>query len=73
MSKQINNTCARCGHVFNISEARRLTDKRFGQGIYDDYFEDNDVCKDCAFEDLSAAAATAEELEELMGDSDDDD
>lgn len=64
--------CKFCGAEFSPSSARRYLGHRFYAGIYNEYYEDGDVCLDCALEEIGADWATGQELMELMGDSWDD-
>ena len=65
-------TCVRCGCEFNVSSARRSIGRRFYAGAYDDNFPDEDVCTDCATEELDGAVSTWNEMRNLPGDWDDD-
>ena len=62
-------TCCFCGKEFDPSYARRSMGKRFGAGIYNEYFPEGDVCENCAFEQIGTDYAEGAEIAELMGDS----
>ena len=53
--------CSRCGCTFNLSDAKRVIGRRFGAGTYDDFYSD-DVCEDCALEELSCAYNVGEDV-----------
>lgn len=61
--------CVHCGKEFDLSTVRRIMGKRYGAGIYNDYYPNGDVCEDCATEVIGADYATGQEVMELMGDS----
>ena len=65
--------CCRCGCEFDVSEARRIIGRRYGAGVYNEYYPNGDVCEHCALPELGAAWATGEEVINLMGPSWDDD
>ena len=59
--------CSRCGEDFDLGSARRSIGRRYGAGTYDDYYDDGDVCADCAIEEISCDVATGKEIMDLMG------
>ena len=59
--------CVECGCEFDISSARRIIGGKYGAGIYNEYFPDNDICADCASLELRSDIAAGLELQELMG------
>lgn len=65
--------CSRCGDEFDLSSAKRSLGRSYYAGVYDDYYPDGDVCKECAIEEISADYATGAEIIELMGTGWDDD
>ena len=62
-----------CGCEFDVSEARRSIGQKYGAGVYNDYYPDGDVCRECAIEEISCDYATGAEIMELMGTSWEDD
>ena len=60
--------CVRCGCEFDVSRARRVTSARYGAGIYNDIYPDEDVCEECACEELCEAYSAGGEVFKLMGD-----
>ena len=65
--------CERCGAIFDKSSAKRTIGHTYGAGTYDDYYPNEDVCVDCAIEEISADYATGAEIIDLMGTGWDDD
>lgn len=61
--------CTRCEDEFDLSSAKRSLGRSYYAGVYDDYYPDGDVCKECAIEEISADYATGAETSELMGTS----
>lgn len=62
--------CAWCGREFDVSTARRSCGRKYGAGMYDDYYPDGDVCERCANEVMSADFATGAAMKEYMDDDD---
>lgn len=62
--------CSRCGKEFNLSTARRMIGRIYGAGMYDDTFEDGDVCGDCADIEIGSDIAEYEDMRPWI-DSDD--
>ena len=60
-------TCSRCGRSFDLSSAKRSIGRWYGAGSYDDYYPEEDVCKDCAVEEVGADYATGQDIINLMG------
>lgn len=60
-------TCYRCGNSFSVSSARRIIDREFGSGTYDDDYPDHDVCDDCAWSELQGYADDGQDTIDLMG------
>lgn len=58
--------CSRCKCEFNLGDTKRMIGRRFGSGVYDDYYPNEDVCEDCALEEISADYETGEDNIELM-------
>lgn len=65
--------CVRCGREFDVSYARRSIGRRYGAGLYNDYYPEGNVCEDCATEEISADYNAGAEIIELMGTGWDDD
>ena len=57
--------CTECGNIFDLTSAKMNIDEQFGDGVYDDYYPDGDVCEDCAYETIGADSATGAEIMEL--------
>ena len=58
--------CSRCGEEFDLTYAKKSMGRMYGAGVYDDYYPEEDVCRSCALEEISADYATGAELMELM-------
>ena len=65
--------CKFCGKDFDLGDVRRSVGRRYGAGVYNDYYPEGDVCEDCAVEEISCDYATGLEIKDLMGSSWDDD
>ena len=65
--------CWMCGHEFDVTEARRAYNRKYGAGAYDDEYWNLNVCKDCALQEAAEGLAAFESLRELMGTGWDDD
>lgn len=63
--------CSCCGSDFDVSHVKRVINCTYGAGTYSDYYPDEDVCDECATEEISADFNVGEEELELMGDWDD--
>lgn len=59
--------CSRCGAEFDLTRAKRRIGRLYGAGIYDDYYENGDICDNCAIEEISADYAEGEEIIKNMG------
>lgn len=59
--------CNICGKKFDPEYARRSIGQMFGAGVYDDYYPEADVCRDCAREMIAGNDAEGAEIIELMG------
>jgi hypothetical protein len=59
--------CKFCGCEFDVSDVRRSIGRRYGAGVYNDYYPDGDVCESCAVEEIGCDYATGAEIKELMG------
>ena len=46
--------CSYCGNRFNLESTRRYIDRKFGDGAYDDAFPNEDVCGDCARDEIAS-------------------
>lgn len=73
MEGKAMSECRMCGCEFDVSEARRSIGQMYGAGVYNDYYPNGDVCRDCAIEEISCDYATGAEIMELMGTSWEDD
>ena len=63
--------CSECGCSFDVDDARSTIDDRFWDGCYDYNYPNEDVCVDCATDDIGSAMGTWEEMKTLPGDWDD--
>lgn len=64
--------CWMCGREFDVAEARRAYNRRYGAGTYDDEY-DQDVCKECALDYAAENMAAGARVMGLMGTGWDDD
>lgn len=60
--------CSYCGERFNVESTRRYIDRKFGEDTYDDAFPNNDVCSDCARDEISTDIESGSETLRLNGD-----
>lgn len=62
-------TCPRCGEDFDPKRARHKIELMYGEGVYDDYYfnEEEEVCSECAIQEISADYGAGEELLKDMG------
>lgn len=61
-------TCCRCGCEFDLTYAKRFIGRRYGRGVYDNYYPDGDVCEDCAVEEVGADYNAGAEILEYSPD-----
>lgn len=60
--------CSYCGERFNVESTRRYIDRKFGEDTYDDAFPNNDVCGDCARDEISSDIESGNDTLRLNGD-----
>lgn len=60
--------CSECGKEFNVSSARKMINRNFGKGVYDDYYPSGDICGECAYETVSADYNAGAQVMEWLDD-----